>query len=314
MRGHAGRALSLTMTVALAMTATAACEGQRAQTAFDGEAAMRYVRTQLAFGPRVPGTRAHVRTGDWITAQMRLRADVVTEQRWKHLTAGGATLELRNILARFKPAATERVLYVTHWDTRPFADRDPDPAKRNRPVPGANDGASGVALFLALGDVLRKTPPAVGVDLLFVDGEDYGEFAPQLVDVLLGSTYFAGHLPSPGYRPLFGVLWDMIADRDLHILVEPYSNEGAPEVVSRVWQTARDLGYGDVFPMESYATGITDDHVPLQQAGLRVIDVIDLSYGPENAWHHTTEDTIDKLSAKSFQIVGDMATALVTGR
>ena len=310
----AQRAIRLTLAIVTCAAAGTACEGQRAQTAFDADAAMRYVRTQLAFGPRVPGTRAHARTGDWITAQMRLRANVVIEQRWKHMTTAGATLELRNVFARFRPAEQRRVLYVTHWDTRPVADADPDPANRTRPFAGANDGASGVALFLALGDVLKHTPPNVGVDLLFVDGEDYGSFVPQIVDALLGSTYFAGHLPSPGYQPLFGVLWDMIAGRDLQILVDPYSSEGAPEVVARVWQTARALGYGSVFSDVSYATGIIDDHVPLQQAGLRVIDVIDLSYGPGNAWHHSTADTIDKLSARSFQIVGDVATALVTGR
>ena len=145
---------------------------------------------------------------------MRQRADTVIEQRWNHVTAKGDTLPLRNIFARFRPQATTRILYVTHWDSRPVSDQAEDPAKRALPVPGANDGASGVGLFIALGDVLKKTPPTVGVDLLFVDGEDYGTFGPPDVDVLLGSTYFAANLPA-GYQPIFGVLFDMIGDADL---------------------------------------------------------------------------------------------------
>jgi hypothetical protein len=167
--------------------------------------------------------------------------------------------------------------------------------------------SSGVGLFVALADVLKKTPPAVGVDLLFTDGEDYGQFGPPEVDVLIGSRYFASHLPSPGYKPLYGVLWDMIGDKDLRIPYEMNSFQQAPEVVSRVWQTAADMGYGDTFVQES-GGAINDDHMPLLAAGMRVIDVIDLEYPP----HHTPQDTMDKISAKSLAIVGDVATALIT--
>lgn len=274
---------------------------------FDGDAALGYVREQLAFGPRVPGSEGHRNTGDWITRMMRARADSVIEQRWTHVTQKGDSLPMRNILARFRPAATERVLYVTHWDTRPKSDGSGVPKdKRNTPIPGANDGASGVGLFVALGDVLKKVPPSVGVDLLFVDGEDYGEFGPPDIDVLIGAKYFAGHLPSADYAPLFGVLWDMIGDRDLKIEKEENSLRKAPEVVARVWEKAASLGYGNVFvPTEGLS--ITDDHIPLLEAKLRVIDVIDLDY----PWHHTPDDTIDKVSAKSLKTVGDVAWALV---
>ncbi len=298
----------------LALVATAGCDKfSRPKTAFSGEAAMEYAKAQIEFGPRVPGTLGHSRTGDWLATQMRARADTVIEQRWNHVTAKGDTLPLRNILARFRPSATERVLYVTHWDTRPTADDDPDPANRGRPILGANDGASGPAMFLALADVLKKTPPNVGVDLLLVDGEDYGTFTPN-VDVLIGSEYFAKHLPSAGYKPLFGVLWDMIADKDQEFPPEGNSVEKAPEVVTKVWSTAAELGYGNVF-VNSGGQNITDDHVPLLDAGLHVIDVIDYWYpnalAPQK-YHHTLQDTIDKLSAKSFQVVGDVAVALVT--
>ena len=133
------------------------------------------------------------------------------------------------------------------------------------------------------------------------------QFGPPEVDVLIGSKYFAAHLPSPGYKPLYGVLWDMIGDKDLRIPYEMNSFQQAPEVVSRVWQTAAEMGYGDIFVQES-GGAINDDHMPLLNAGMRVIDVIDLEYPP----HHTPQDTMDKISAKSLAIVGDVAAALVT--
>ncbi len=296
------------------------------KTVFDGERALSYVKTQLDFGPRVPGTPPHVRTGDWIIAQMKQRADTVVVQSFTHVRPSGQKIPMRNILARFKPALAQRVLYVTHWDTRPISDDDVNLGFRNLPILGANDGASGVALLIALGDALKKTPPNVGVDLLFVDGEDLGSFDAYSdtaadPDVLVGSTYFARHLPSPDYKPLYGVLWDMIGDKDLDIYEEVNSLNAAPEVVQRVWGVAADLGYAKYFiPQPKEA--LIDDHLPLLKQGLRVIDVIDIDYcangvtncqpkTPEN-YHHTQQDTFDKVSAHSLQVVGDVATALVT--
>ncbi len=308
------------MLVIVLLYLSAACNGdakegsaaQRASagatsTGFDGNAAYNYAKAQVDFGPRVPGTPAAKQAGDWIIRQMRARADTVIVQSFTYTTADGKKLPLRNILARFRPELPERVLYVTHWDSRPISESATTEAEKKLPVPGANDGASGVGMFVALGDVLKKTKPNVGVDLLFTDGEDYAEFGPPQVDVLIGSKYFAAHLPSPGYKPLYGVLWDMIGDKDLRIPYEMISFRQAPEVVSRVWQTAADLGYGDIFVQESGGE-VIDDHVPLLQAGLRVIDVIDLTYPP----HHTPQDTMDKISARSLGTVGDVATALVT--
>jgi Zn-dependent M28 family amino/carboxypeptidase len=276
-------------------------------TGFSGASAYDYAKAQFDFGPRVPGTPAAKKAGDWIINQMRARADTVIVQSFTYTTADGKKLQLRNILARFRPELKERVLYLTHWDSRPISESATTEAERKLPVPGANDGASGVGMFVALADVLKKNKPNVGVDLLFTDGEDYGQFGPPEVDVLIGARYFATHLPSPDYKPLYGVLWDMIGDKDLRIPYEMISFQRAPEVVARVWQTAADLGYSNTFVQESGGE-VIDDHVPLLDAGLRVIDVIDLTYPP----HHTPHDTMDKISAKSLAIVGDVATALVT--
>ena len=160
-----------------ALAALAAC-GEKAggKTPFDGATAYAYVRTQLAFGPRIPGTEGHRKTGDWIVSRLKAAADTVIEQRFTHVTVQHDTLPLRNILARFRPSDPQRVLFITHWDTRPVSDQAPDSTQRKLPMPGANDGASGTAMQIALAEVLKKTPPTVGVDLLFVDGEDYGSF------------------------------------------------------------------------------------------------------------------------------------------
>ena len=277
--------------------------GPRAR--FDGPRALEYVRRQLEFGPRVPGTSAHRQASDWLVATLRASADTVLVQEWKHVTAHGDTLPMRNVLARFRPSVGERVLYVAHWDTRPIADGETDPARRAQPIPGANDGASGVALLLALADALRAVPPTVGVDLLLVDGEDYGDFTRD-EDVFIGSRWFAEHLPTPGYQPLFGVVWDMIGDRDLQIFEERLSVSAAPEVVARVWGVAGALGYSSVFvPQMKYA--ITDDHVPLLAKGLRVIDVIDFDFPA----HHRLDDDLSAVSVESLQRVGDVALRLV---
>jgi hypothetical protein len=293
--------------VVVGLLLIAACKGKEPKAGkFDGEAAIRYAKAQIDFGPRIPGTASAQRAGDWIVNEMKKRADTVIVQTWTHVTQDGKQLPMRNILARFNPAAADRILYVTHWDTRPISDQAENLGERQLPVPGANDGASGVGLFVALGDALKKNPTTTGVDLLFVDGEDYGEFDDKLADVLIGSAYFAKHPPDSAYRPMFGVLWDMIGDKDLSLKKEGYSVQQAPEVVDRVWSKAAELGHDRVFlPVEQGA--ITDDHVPLLQAGFRVIDVIDLDY----PYHHRPTDTMDKISARSLSIVGEVAEALL---
>ena len=286
----------------------AACRGDKrpAFGKFDGEGALRYAKAQLDFGPRIPGTPGAQKAGDWIVEQMKARADTVITQTWTHTTLDGKQLPMRNILARFNLSATDRILYVTHWDTRPRSDQAENLGDQQLPVPGANDGASGVGLFVALGDALKKLPPTQGVDLLFVDGEDYGQFDEKLADVLIGSTYFAKNPPEPNYKPIFGVVWDMIGDADLAIRKESYSVQRAPEVVDRVWSKAAELGYDRIFLAEEQGV-VTDDHFPLIAAGMRVIDVIDLAY----PYHHRPTDTFDKISARSLSIVGEVAEALL---
>ena len=271
---------------------------------FDGASAFHYLETQVGFGPRIPGTEAHRRMVAWMDSLLRLRADTVVVQSWTHVTASGDSLPLTNLVARFRPAATKRLLFLAHYDTRPHAD-GPASTDSTKPVPGANDGASGVALLLGVADVFKRTPPTIGVDLLFVDGEDYGDFTKTPDDVLMGSRYYAQH-QVPGAQPLYAVLFDLIADKDLQIFEEGNSLVGAPEVVELVWNAAKDLGYAGTFVASPKHT-LIDDHLELQKVGIRAIDVVDFDYP---SWH-TTGDTIDKVSGASLQIVGDVAVELV---
>lgn len=297
---HRDRLMMLTALAA----ACGAGSGPPPAREFSGKQAMEYVTRQVAFGPRVPGTPAHAAMAAWLDSMARARADSVTLQKWWHHPASGDSVLMTNVLAQFNPKATDRVLYLAHWDTRPRADQDA--TDKNSPIPGADDGGSGVAVLLGIADALKKLPPSVGVDLLFVDGEDFGMFGPPRVDVLIGAAYYAQH-PVAGTRPLFAVLFDMIGHKNLQIPIEENSQVAAPDVVDRFWGTAERMGYGHIF-VRTPTGGITDDHIPLIDAGIRTIDVIDISNYP---YWHTMQDTPDKESAQSLEAVGNVAIGVI---
>jgi len=283
------------------------CQSPPPAPEIDGNAALAYARTQVEFGPRVPGTEGHRKTSAWLDSLLRARADTVVAQRWSHISNAGDTLPLTNLLARFNPGAERRIMFLAHWDTRPRADADSG-AATNQPIDGANDGASGVAVLLAMADALVKAPPAVGVDLLFVDAEDYGTF-PE-TDVLLGSKYFAANLP-PGPKPEYAVLLDMVGAKGSIFRKEGFSVTAAPQVVDMVWKIAARMGHGRLFVDET-GISVTDDHIPLQQAGIRAIDVIaEFGRGYSFPYWHTADDTIDKLSAEVLGAVGDVMMGVI---
>jgi Zn-dependent M28 family amino/carboxypeptidase len=268
---------------------------------------LRYVDAQLAFGSRAPGGTGHQRAGEWLDSMLRSRADTVILDDWTHVTSHGDALQLRNVLARFNPSADRRILYVAHWDTRPRADGRHS-TDTTVAVPGANDGASGVALLLGVADALRAKPSTLGVDLLFADGEDFGSFDDS-TETLLGSRRYARQIEA-SRRPAFAIVWDMVGDRDQDFVQEGFSLTAAPDLVQYVWTIAGNLGYGSRF-LDKAGAALVDDHVPLQRAGIRAIDVIDLDYGPDNAWHHSPMDTRERLSSESLAIATHVATALI---
>ncbi|HEX6559425.1 MAG TPA: M28 family peptidase, partial [Longimicrobiales bacterium] len=185
------------------------------------DSAYALLKAQVAFGPRVPGTEGHEKQLQWMLQYLRSRADTVEQQAFSYTTTGNVPLKLSNLFARFNPNSPDRVLLIAHWDTRPTADQDADPAKQKQPIAGANDGASGVALLMEIANVLSRNKPPIGVDLLFVDGEDYG---PSGEDMYIGAKHFSANLP-PGYRPLYGVLVDMIGDQNPVYKIESNSQD-----------------------------------------------------------------------------------------
>jgi len=274
--------------------------------AFDKDNAFDLLKKQVDFGPRYPGVAAHAATADFIVSQLKTNADEVTIQQFTQ-TIDGKKLDLRNIIARFKPTAKQTILLAAHWDTRPVADMEVDQAKRAQPIPGANDGASGVAVLLELARVFAKQKPDVGVIMVFFDGEDYTTNPPSSQDMFLGSKYFAAHLDARTKLAIrYGVLLDMIGDKNLAIHPESNSVEAAPAVVNKVWSAARSLGYREQF-VPSVKYSISDDHLPLIAAGIKTIDLIDFDYGP---WH-TVDDTVDNCSPDSLKIVGDVVSRVV---
>jgi hypothetical protein len=302
------RPLGTVALAALALVLACGGDGKGPETPagarFSGELADSLVRRLVTFGPRVPGTDAHAEALTWMTDYLRERADIVEQRPFTHVTQVGDTLDLTNVWAQFNPQAGQRILVTGHWDTRPVAENEADPANRGRPIPGANDGGSSAAVILALADVLATEPPAIGVDLLLTDGEDWGHdpvtFSTFIPDMLLGARHFAAN-EGATYRPLFGILVDLVGEDGAEFPQEANSVQLAPEVVSRVWEAAADLGYGDIFS-DRVGRPVTDDHLLLNQAGIRTIDIIDFDY----PFWHTLEDTPDKLSPVTLQAVGDV--------
>lgn len=273
---------------------------------FDGDVAMRLVREQVAFGPRVPGTDGHARQLDWMLSRLDSLAPDLAADTFAHVTTSGDSLTLVNVLARFAPDSSRRIVLLAHWDTRPTSDQAADSADRATPVPGANDGASGTAVLLTLAGLIAESTPPLGVDLLFVDGEDYG---PGIDDMLLGARRYAETLGDED-RPVYGVLLDMVGDSDPSFRVEGLSAQFANAVVQKVWRAAERLGYEEYFPTAA-GRNLTDDHVPLIEAGLPTANVVDFSYGPNNAYWHTPRDVPEHVSATTLEMVGEVVTELV---
>ena len=273
---------------------------------FDGESALELVRVQVGFGPRVPGTEGHARQLAWMLTHLDTLAPVLEADSFRVTTTRGDSLDLVNVIARFAPQEGRRIVLLAHWDTRPRSDQATDPGLRDLPVPGANDGASGTAVLLELARLLAGSPPPLGVDLLFVDGEDYG---PTVDDMLFGARRYAASLPDEG-RPVYGLLLDMVGDADPSFPVEALSAQHASVVVRKVWRAAERLGYREYFPT-GVGRELIDDHVPLIEAGLPTANLIDFTYGPGNSFWHTPDDTPERLSAATLGMVGEVVAELV---
>jgi len=273
-------------------TADAGADPRLKGRPFDSERAYRYLLRQCEFGYRVPGTAAHEECAQWLEQELRSRADRMAVDRFK-VKVGDTRLPLANIVATFNPKGERHILLCAHWDTRPTADRDSDPADRKKPILGANDGASGVAVLLEIARALKVHPPKQRVTIVLFDGEDYGHTP---TDMFLGSRAFAERYSGPPVD--WGVLLDMVGDRDLRLPYEEYSVKKAPATVERIWGAAGRAG-SKAFVSEP-GPPILDDHVFLLRKGIPCVNVIDFDY----LYWHTRADTPDKCSPDSLGQVG----------
>jgi Zn-dependent M28 family amino/carboxypeptidase len=251
---------------------------------FDGSRAYVDVQTQVGFGPRIVGTEGHAQAREWIRSESESAGWVVEVQQTERLGH-----PIYNIIAK-RNTESPQIILGAHYDTRMYADRDTTPGMQAMPVPGANDGASGVAVLLELARTLPED--TVPVWLVFFDAEDNGNIEGW--DWILGSRAFVEEIP---IQPRAVVIVDMIGDADLNIYLEKNSN---PEIRAEIWSAAASLGYADKFINEEKHS-ILDDHTPFLEKGIPAVDIIDFDY----PHYHTTQDTLDKVSAASLQVVGD---------
>ncbi|NEM96902.1 M28 family peptidase [Pontibacter burrus] len=281
---------------------------------FNADSAYRFVAKQVAFGPRVPNTPEHKATGDWIIAKLKELGADVQVQEFKMRAFDGTMLDLRNIIASYNPEAKTRIMLAAHWDTRPFADKDSH--NTNKPIDGANDGGSGVAVLLEIARTINAAEqnPEVGVDLFFFDGEDYGQpdnsNLPYQDDTwCLGSQYWSRNMHKPNYKAKYGILLDMVGAQNARFAREGVSMQYARNVVNKVWKAGSQLGYSDYFQYVN-APSITDDHLYINTwAKIPMIDIVEYNMSSTDGdyfgdYHHRHSDSMAIISPKTLKAVG----------
>ncbi len=271
---------------------------------FNADSAYYFVEKQVGFGPRVTNSEAHRKCGDWMVKVLKQYCDQVIEQRTMITHFDGKKLNVRNIIASFQPKLKERILLCAHWDSRPFADMDTK--DQDKPILGANDGASGVGVLLEIARVLNQKNPMVGVDLVLFDAEDLGKSEHEN-SFCLGSQYWSKNPHIPGYSASFGILLDMVGATDAKFAWEQVSIDAAQPVLQNTWQLAHQLGYGNYF-MYYQKGGIIDDHYYVNKiAKIPTIDIIHYdavsSSGFPMHWH-THQDDMKVIDKNTLKAVG----------
>ncbi len=286
--------------------------------AFDADSAWVFVENQVKFGPRVPNSEAHVACGNYLTSELKRFGAQVYEQEATLTAYNGTQLKAKNIIGSYNPENSKRVLLFAHWDSRPYADHDKDPANHKKPIDGADDGASGVGVLLEMARQFSIKSPAIGIDIIFFDAEDYGtpEFVKEYKENTwcLGAQFWAKNPHVKGYKADFGILLDMVGAKNASFFKEATSMRYAPQVVEEVWSTARDLGYGKFF-INAEGTPIVDDHqYVILGRNIPCIDIIytdpesDNGFGPH--WH-TQNDTMDNIDRETLKAVGQTVLKVV---
>jgi Zn-dependent M28 family amino/carboxypeptidase len=256
---------------------------------------------QVAFGPRVPNSAAHKACKQWLVKKLKQYGATVEEQVFSKKAYTGATLSGTNIIAKFNPSNSRRVMLAAHWDTRHIADKDKDKSKNVKSFDGADDGASGVGMLLEIARTLQQNPTEIGVDIVLFDVEDYGDMNGATETWCLGSQYWAENKGS--YNARFGILLDMAGAKNARFGKEGHSMQFAPVVCNKIWKIAEELGHGNYFVNEQSSV-ITDDHYYVNQVGIPMIDIINLSAeGNFGHYHHTTEDNMSVIDKGTLNAV-----------
>ena len=278
---------------------------------FNGDAAYELVKEQLNFGPRYTNSPGHAQIRDWLLAKTENFADEVIRQDFTAQAYTGETLNGTNIIGRFKPEIAERVLLCAHYDTRHIADKDT--VDQDKPILGADDGASGVAILLEIGRQLKENPIPMGVDIVFFDAEDYGADSDGQTDSWgLGSQYWANNLHEEQYQVKYGILLDMVGAKDARFTKEGNSRASAGVVVDKIWELAKRMNKQQYFIDEPTGAIVDDHYFIIREAGIPMVDIVnhpvDDIFG---FYHHTHQDDLDVIDPTTLQAVGQVVLAAV---
>ncbi len=311
----------LTILVLLAAVITTSCQQQQSASTteetsssqvlvspnFDADSAFAFVKAQVDFGPRIPSTEAHARCAAYLLASFKKYGADVSEQNSKVSTYDGKTHQLRNIIAKFHPEKTKRVLISAHWDSRPFSDQDSDPNNQNKAFEAANDGASGVGVILEMARLIQQKSPNIGVDFILWDIEDYGKSndqSPNETTWCLGSQHWAKNPTFGTNKPIYAINLDMVGGSNAQFTQDAVSRQYAPDIVSKVWKIADEIGYGNYF-INMTSGNIIDDHFWMNQAGVKSIDII--HYSDNSGFYinwHTQLDNMNNIDRNTLKATG----------
>lgn len=286
---------------------------------FNADSAYEYIARQVAFGPRVPNTPEHDQCAEYLIAELKRHGAQVTAQKADVVAYDGTVLHATNIIGSYQPENPKRVLLFAHWDTRPWADNDPNPQKHRTPILGANDGASGVGVLLEIARLLHTQSPEIGIDLIFFDAEDYGtpqwdkEGRNDETTWCLGSQYWASNPHVEDYTARYGILLDMVGGRGARFYQEGFSREYAQGIVKKVWEKASSLGYLPYFAPDAGGY-VTDDHYFVNKiARIPSIDIIptDKEHQGFGPFWHTVQDNMDVIDKSTLKAVGQTVTEVI---
>jgi len=289
---------------------------------FEQSAAYELIEKQLAFGPRVPGTTAHKAARDWMIEELEKTGATLYPQDFSAKHFDGRTFQGTNIIASFNPDHPKRVLIAAHWDSRELANKDEDPKLAKEPVPGADDGASGVAILMQIAKHIQANPIDMGVDIMMIDLEDQGDSEGEGYETwCLGSQHWSKNPHKPGYTAKFGILLDMVGAKDARFTKEEVSRTYANKYVNKLWNIAQKMGYGQYFVSEE-TRAVVDDHLFINQiAKIPMLDIINRPVGSETGfgdYWHTHNDDIDVIDKRTLKAVGQTVLAVLynesTGR